>query len=166
MSPRFCSLPAPSLLCCKEEGLRERNPRETDRTWSNHITLKVFIWKLYWIKSLSLIKRVGRHTVLSLVLPRGGCLLELRKELPYFGLGVRLSSHAANQLHSKLCNSILENYFLLFLFFFLQHNSPSSDDSSDYSHDSDIERTERSHKKSSSSSYRDYDSSFSQVVFF
>lgn len=118
MSPRFCSLPAPSLLCCKEEGLRERNPRETDRTWSNHITLKVFIRKLYWIKSLSLIKRVGRHTVLSLVLPRGGCLLELRKELPYFGLGVRLSSHAANQLHSKLCNSILENYFLLFLFFF------------------------------------------------
>jgi len=49
---------------------------------------------------------------------------------------------------------------------FFQHNSPSSDDSSDYSHDSDIERTERPHKKSSSSSYRDYDSSFSQVVFF
>uniref|UniRef100_A0A8C4IY21 Uncharacterized protein n=1 Tax=Dromaius novaehollandiae TaxID=8790 RepID=A0A8C4IY21_DRONO len=42
-----------------------------------------------------------------------------------------------------------------------KHNSPSSDDSSDYSHDSDIERTERPHKKSSSS-YRDYDSSFSQ----
>ncbi|KAJ7414327.1 Zinc finger CCCH domain-containing protein 6 [Willisornis vidua] len=45
---------------------------------------------------------------------------------------------------------------------FFQHNSPSSDDSSDYSHDSDLERPERPHKKSSSSSYRDYDSSFSQ----
>ncbi|XP_019399636.1 PREDICTED: zinc finger CCCH domain-containing protein 6 [Crocodylus porosus] len=42
-----------------------------------------------------------------------------------------------------------------------KHNSPSSDDSSDYSLDSDIERTERSHKKGSSL-YRDYDSSFLQ----
>ncbi|XP_020843173.1 zinc finger CCCH domain-containing protein 6 isoform X1 [Phascolarctos cinereus] len=42
-----------------------------------------------------------------------------------------------------------------------KHNSPSSDDSSDYSLDSDVEHTERSHKKGSSS-YRDYDSSFHQ----
>ncbi|XP_038619915.1 zinc finger CCCH domain-containing protein 6 isoform X1 [Tachyglossus aculeatus] len=42
-----------------------------------------------------------------------------------------------------------------------KHNSPSSDDSSDYSIDSDIEHTERSHKKGSST-YRDYDSSFMQ----
>ncbi|XP_029450123.1 zinc finger CCCH domain-containing protein 6 isoform X1 [Rhinatrema bivittatum] len=45
--------------------------------------------------------------------------------------------------------------------FVLQHNSPSSDNSSDYSFDSDIEHTERSHKKGSSS-YRDYDTLFSQ----
>ncbi|KAH1173754.1 hypothetical protein KIL84_017593 [Mauremys mutica] len=42
-----------------------------------------------------------------------------------------------------------------------KHNSPSSDDSSDYSLDSDIERTERPHKKGVGL-YRDYDSSFLQ----
>lgn len=58
----------------------------------------------------------------------------------------------------KMIPSKFPSFFSVF-----QHNSPSSDDSSDYSHDSDMERTERPHKKSSSSSYRDYDSSFSQV---
>ncbi|XP_053169452.1 zinc finger CCCH domain-containing protein 6 [Hemicordylus capensis] len=42
-----------------------------------------------------------------------------------------------------------------------KHNSPSSDDSSDYSLDSDVERTERSHKKGAGF-YRDYESSFLQ----
>ncbi|XP_072844989.2 zinc finger CCCH domain-containing protein 6 [Pogona vitticeps] len=42
-----------------------------------------------------------------------------------------------------------------------KHNSPSSGDSSDYSIDSEAERTERSHKKGSSY-YRDYESSFLQ----
>ncbi|XP_070788400.1 zinc finger CCCH domain-containing protein 6 isoform X1 [Pituophis catenifer annectens] len=42
-----------------------------------------------------------------------------------------------------------------------KHNSPSSDDSSDYSIDSDAERTERSHKKGAGF-YRDYESSFLQ----
>uniref|UniRef100_A0A8D0HG05 Uncharacterized protein n=1 Tax=Sphenodon punctatus TaxID=8508 RepID=A0A8D0HG05_SPHPU len=42
-----------------------------------------------------------------------------------------------------------------------KHNSPSSDDSSDFSIDSDVEHTERSHKKGGSL-YRDYDSSFLQ----
>nr|XP_028580751.1 zinc finger CCCH domain-containing protein 6 isoform X1 [Podarcis muralis] len=42
-----------------------------------------------------------------------------------------------------------------------KHNSPSSNDSSDYSIDSDAERTERSHKKGSGF-YRDYESSFIQ----
>ncbi|XP_042294474.1 LOW QUALITY PROTEIN: zinc finger CCCH domain-containing protein 6 [Sceloporus undulatus] len=40
-----------------------------------------------------------------------------------------------------------------------KHNSPSSDDSSDYSIDSEAERSERPHKKGSSF-YREYDSSF------
>ncbi|XP_008118294.1 zinc finger CCCH domain-containing protein 6 isoform X2 [Anolis carolinensis] len=40
-----------------------------------------------------------------------------------------------------------------------KHNSPSSDDSSDYSIDSEAERSERSHKKGGSF-YRDYESSF------
>uniref|UniRef100_A0A8D0C9D5 Zinc finger CCCH-type containing 6 n=1 Tax=Salvator merianae TaxID=96440 RepID=A0A8D0C9D5_SALMN len=42
-----------------------------------------------------------------------------------------------------------------------KHNSPSSGDSSDYSIDSDAERTERSHKKGGGF-YRDYESSFLQ----
>lgn len=48
--------------------------------------------------------------------------------------------------------------------FVFQHNSPSSDDSSDYSIESDAERSERLHKKGGSF-YRDYDSSFLQVQF-
>ncbi|XP_062979995.1 zinc finger CCCH domain-containing protein 6 [Elgaria multicarinata webbii] len=42
-----------------------------------------------------------------------------------------------------------------------KHNSPSSDDSSDYSIDSDAERSERPHKKGAGF-YRDYESSFLQ----
>ncbi|KAJ6667000.1 hypothetical protein lerEdw1_019002 [Lerista edwardsae] len=42
-----------------------------------------------------------------------------------------------------------------------KHNSPSSEDSSDYSMDSDVERSERSHKKGGGF-YRDYESSFLQ----
>ncbi|XP_054842152.1 zinc finger CCCH domain-containing protein 6 [Eublepharis macularius] len=42
-----------------------------------------------------------------------------------------------------------------------KHNSPSSDDSSDYSIESDSERSERPHKKGAGF-YRDYDSSFLQ----
>lgn len=42
-----------------------------------------------------------------------------------------------------------------------KHNSPSGDDSSDYSLDSDVERMESSYKKRSSF-YRDYDTPFSQ----
>lgn len=48
--------------------------------------------------------------------------------------------------------------------FVFQHNSPSSDDSSDYSIESDAERSERPHKKGGGF-YRDYDSSFLQVQF-
>uniref|UniRef100_A0A8C6HGV1 Zinc finger CCCH type containing 6 n=1 Tax=Mus spicilegus TaxID=10103 RepID=A0A8C6HGV1_MUSSI len=42
-----------------------------------------------------------------------------------------------------------------------KHNSPSGDDSSDYSLDSDVERMQSSRKKRTSS-YRDYDAPFSQ----
>lgn len=43
-----------------------------------------------------------------------------------------------------------------------KHNSPSGDDSSDYSLDSDVERMQSSRKKRTSS-YRDYDVPFSQT---